>query len=508
MYIKNLIFDALYARQSVDKADSISVESQIDFCKYEIRGGKYKKYIDKGFSGKDTNRPDFERMIQDIKLGIIRKVVVYKLDRISRSILDFCNMMELFQKHNVEFVSCTEKFDTSSPIGRAMLNICIVFAQLERETIQKRVTDAYYCRSKKGFYMGGRIPYGFKLEKATIDGVNTSKYVEVLEEADQLRLMYSIYSEPLSTLGDVLRYFKKNNIKHLRGKVWNTARISEMLRNPVYVKADSSVYDFFKSQGTEIVNIPSDFIGTNGCYLYGGKNQLSKLHSLSGKNLVLAPHEGIVSSSEWLKSRIKLMNNRQVATTNKAKNSWLVGKTKCGVCGYALIIRKSDRRRKNVVRYFICSHSGIVRHCRGCGTVRAEELEKIILTKIKNKLSEFSVIQNSDISISSPKINTYKLKIANIENEISNLISKISDANEVLMKYINDKILDLDNEKGQIYKNILKLSTSPEKIDIKKIENYISCWDKTTFDDKRKIVDALVKVIHISEGNVDIEWKV
>lgn len=509
MYIKNLSFDALYARQSVDKADSISVESQIDFCKYETRGGKYKEYIDRGFSGKDTNRPDFERMMQDIKLGIIKKVIVYKLDRISRSILDFCNMMELFQKYNVEFVSCTEKFDTSLPIGRAMLNICIVFAQLERETIQKRVKDAYCCRSKKGFYMGGRIPYGFKLEKTIIDGINTSKYIEVLEEADQLRLMYSIYSEPLSTLGDILRYFKKNNIKHLRGKIWNTARISEMLRNPAYVKADVDVYDFFKSQGTEVVNNPSDFIGINGCYLYSGKNEPSKLHSLSGKNLVLAPHEGIVSSSEWLKSRIKLMNNnKQVATTNKAKNSWLVGKTKCGMCGYALVIRKSDRRRKNVVRYFICSNNGIVRHCKGCGTVKAEELENLILDKIKNKLSEFTVIQNSDMSISNPKINTYKLKITDIENEINNLVCKISGANEILMKYINDKILELDNEKKQIYENILKLSGGVEKMDIKKIENYVSHWDETTFDDKRKIVDTLLKVIRISEGNIDIEWKV
>ena len=85
-------------------------------------------------------------------------MIVYKLDRISRSISDFANMMEIFQQCNVEFISSTEKFDTSTPIGRAMLNICIVFAQLECETIQKRVNDAYHARSKHGFYVGGRIP--------------------------------------------------------------------------------------------------------------------------------------------------------------------------------------------------------------------------------------------------------------------------------------------------------------------------------------------------------------
>ena len=129
----------LYARQSVEKQDSISVESQLEFCRFEIKGQAFRTYIDRGFSGKDTRRPGFEALMEDIRRGEIQAVVVYKLDRISRSIVDFSNMME--------------KFDTSTPIGRAMLNLCAVFAQLERETIQKRVTDAYRSRSQKGFYM-------------------------------------------------------------------------------------------------------------------------------------------------------------------------------------------------------------------------------------------------------------------------------------------------------------------------------------------------------------------
>ena len=129
--------NAVYGRQSVDRKDSISIESQIEFCEYELKGESYKAYTDKGYSGKNTDRPKFQQLMADIQKGLIKKVVVYKLDRISRSILDFATMMEEFQKYNVEFVSSTEKFDTSTPMGRAMLNICIVFAQLERETIQK-----------------------------------------------------------------------------------------------------------------------------------------------------------------------------------------------------------------------------------------------------------------------------------------------------------------------------------------------------------------------------------
>ena len=89
--------------------DSISIESQIEFCKYELKGGNCKEYTDKGYSGKNTDRPKFQELVRDIKRGLIAKVVVYKLDRISRSILDFANMMELFQRYNVEFVSSTEK---------------------------------------------------------------------------------------------------------------------------------------------------------------------------------------------------------------------------------------------------------------------------------------------------------------------------------------------------------------------------------------------------------------
>ena len=195
--------DAIYARQSVDKKDSISIESQIEFCKYELKGGNCKEYTDKGYSGKNTDRPKFQELVRDIKRGLIAKVIVYKLDRISRSILDFANMMELFQQYDVEFVSSTEKFDTSTPMGRAMLNICIVFAQLERETIQKRVTDAYYSRSQRGFKMGGKAPYGFHTEPIKMDGINTKKLVVNPDEAANIRLIFEMYAQPTTSYGDI-----------------------------------------------------------------------------------------------------------------------------------------------------------------------------------------------------------------------------------------------------------------------------------------------------------------
>ena len=133
---------------------------------------------------------------------------MYKLDRISRSILDFSNMMNLFQQYQVEFVSSTEKFDTSTPMGRAMLNICIVFAQLERETIQKRVSDAYYSRSQKGFRMGGKPPYGYRLEEILMEGIHTKKLVEEPGEAAIVREIFDMYEQPDTSYGispDIMR---------------------------------------------------------------------------------------------------------------------------------------------------------------------------------------------------------------------------------------------------------------------------------------------------------------
>ena len=263
--------DCIYARQSVDRKDSISIESQIDFCKYELKGGSCRVFKDKGYSGKNTDRPEFQKLLGEIRKGKVRRVIVYKLDRISRSILDFANMMELFQEYDVEFVSSTEKFDTSTPMGRAMLNICIVFAQLERETIQKRVTDAYYSRCLKGFHMSGQAPYGYQLEPTVVEGIRTKKMVADPVAADHVRLMFEMYAEPETSFGDITRYFEEQGIK-IYEKSMVRSFLSQLLRNPVYAQADLELYEFFKSQGAAIVNDASDFAGTNGCYLYQGRD--------------------------------------------------------------------------------------------------------------------------------------------------------------------------------------------------------------------------------------------
>ena len=518
------MYDALYARQSIEKKDSISIESQLEYCRYEARGESCIEYMDKGFSGKDTNRPGFEKMMNDIRAGNIKRVIVYKLDRISRSILDFANMMEIFQKYHVEFVSSTEKFDTSTPIGRAMLNICIVFAQLERETIQKRVTDAYYARCKRGFYMGGRIPYGYRLTNTVIDNISTSMYEEVPEESEQLKLIYSMYADTDNSLGDIVRYLNEHQIKNLRGANWNTARISEMLRNPVYVQADIDVYQFFQSQGANIYNPASDFTDYNACYLYKGTVSTSRKQcDLSDKEIVLAPHKGFIPSKTWLACRQRCLNNRQSTKTCKPKNSWLAGKVKCGKCGYALIIRKAKTKWG---RYFVCSQSGSRRAgCTGAGcTIYADVFEEYMFDVIRERLSEFSALKETvfgenriacisgtekeGMQAMSKKHIPKKIRLTQIEEEIEELLSKVSGASNVLMKYIDEKVSKLDAERKNLQEEIVTANATDTEGRLKQITNHVKIWETLSFEDRQSVVDTLIKVIRIADGHIEITWNI
>lgn len=495
---------AIYARQSVDRADSISIESQIECCQYETRGEVFKTYVDRGYSGKNTERPAFRDMMLDLGNGLIKKVVVYKLDRISRSILDFSSMMEQFEEYHVEFVSTTEKFDTSSPMGRAMLNICIVFAQLERETIQKRVTDAYFARSQKSFYMGGRIPYGFHLVPTTIDKIRTSMYEISPDEAEQVKLIYELYAKPECSYGDIIRHFKERNIQK-NGKPWERTRLADVLKNPIYVRADLSVYEFYHAQGAILANDPSDFIGTNGCYLYKGQDAAKrKQMCLEGNYLVLAPHKGIIPSDLWLKCRAKCLASSQIRPCQKAKNTWLAGKIKCACCGYALVDKHYPARKS---RYFLCSHKMNSRACDGPGTIYSEDFEELIYEEIQKKLAQFLHLRKHKNSGGNPEITTLTVEKLQIETEIGSLMGRLSEADDVMYRYTSERISELDGKKQELGKQISELKLRQET-DYTEIQNYLAFWDILSFEDKRQTVDQLIKVIYATSDSIKIQWHI
>ena len=492
--------DAAYGRQSVDKKDSISIESQLEFCSHELKGGSFKTYTDKGFSGKNTDRPKFQELVRDIKAGLIRRVVVYKLDRISRSILDFANMMQLFQQYNVEFISSTEKFDTSTPMGRAMLNICIVFAQLERETIQKRVADAYYARSQRGFRAGGVIPYGFHTEPIIMDGVNTKRLVADTDTIENVKLLYDMYAQPEVSLGDMARHFQELNIYFHKGEI-QRSHISKLLRNPVYVQADMDVYEFFKSQGAVIVNDAADFTGVNACYLYKGREQEKRNRdSITGHMLVLAPHEGVIPSNVWLACRRKAQMNKSYQPGRKASRTWLVGKVKCGRCGYALM---------SVNGYFRCRKRTEDKGCAGAGTLKTSEFEQFIYDEMLSKLQEFRTLTKRNKAVGNPKITALKVELSQVETEIEKLLESLLGANDILISYANKKVADLDSRKQALAKQLADFvsdDVSPERI--LRTAELLEDWGAASLQNRREVVDSLISKVRATSENVDIQWKI
>ena len=501
--------DAVYARQSVDRKDSISIESQIDFCKFELRGENYKDYTDRGYSGKNTDRPQFQQLVRDIERGFISRVIVYKLDRISRSIIDFSNMIELFQRYNVEFVSSTEKFDTGAPMGRAMLNICIVFAQLERETIQKRVTDAYYSRCQKGFHMSGKAPIGYRLESTVLDGINTKMMVADPEAADHVRLIFEMYAEPDVSYGDIARYFVEQGISFdgFSDGELKRCTLSQLLRNPIYAQADLDLYEFFKGQGANVVNDAADFTGGNGCYLYKGRDVNERKQAvLKDHILVLAPHEGLVSSDTWLACRRKLMKNTDfMGASKKAKNTWLAGKIKCGRCGAGLASTGSLPYGP----YFRCRKHADRKSCEGCGKLHVRVIEDYVYNEMREKMAEYQTLTGGNPAKTNPKLTALNVELAQVEAEIEKLLDTLTGANAVLLSYANGKIEELDAKRQSLTKAIADMSAnivSPEHIE--RITGYLNDWDEASFEDRRLVVDGMITVINATSEKVQIAWKV
>lgn len=498
---------AIYARQSIDKKDSISIESQIDFCKREvISEEEVKVYKDKGFSGKNIERPEFKKLIKDIKKGVISKVIAYKLDRVSRSILDFNNLMETFRRHNVEFISVTEKFDTSTAMGRAMLNIVITFAQLEREQIAQRVKDNYYERGKQGRFLGGRVPFGYNNKKIELAG----KKVPILEinEAETLLIkkMFNMYSKTEMSLGNISDELNKEGYLSANNKAWDSNKISRILKNAIYVEADINIYNYYKSKGVKINNDPSEFENNeNGCFVYGKRTANERRYTnLKDHVLSLGLHKGIIDSDTFLKCQYKLDANKQITRSGSGKHTWLTGLTKCGYCGYSMsaVVNTSGK-------YFNCRGKSNLKVCNGHSkTIFVKDIEDLVQQEIIERLEELSNINLNLENRNSNKIKEVKNEIKVIEEEIENLLEKISEANSITMKYINNKIELLDKEKVNKENKINKLVLEgTNNLSLKEIIKQKDIFNELKFEDKKHIASMLIEKIFIKDDEIEVIWK-
>ena len=227
---------AVYTRKSSEEGleqEFNSLDAQREACEAYIASQKAEgwllvpdRYDDGGISGATLERPALQRLLADIEAQRIDVVVVYKIDRLSRALMDFSKLVEIFDRNNVTFVSVTQSFNTTTSMGRLTLNILLSFAQFEREVIGERIRDKFAASRKKGMWMGGFVPLGYDVKERKLT-VNTAEAVTV-------RMIFERFIK-IGSATELVRKLRTENVRGKRGKVVDKGYVYKLLNNRVYV---------------------------------------------------------------------------------------------------------------------------------------------------------------------------------------------------------------------------------------------------------------------------------
>ena len=503
---------ALYARKSIDRENSISCETQIEYCKATLKPNEISEkiltFVDNGYSGGNTDRVGFQKMMRMIEQGKISKLVVYRLDRISRSLSDFVNILNMLKRYNVKFVSSQESFDTSSPYGEMIVKILMVFAEFERQSIIERVTQAYAHRSEKGFYMGGRRPYGFELTETKIHGIKTKMMTPIPFEAEQIKYIFASYTVAGVSLRRLMDNLIQNNILPSSGS-WSTAKLSNILQNPIYVRADNQIYEYYASNNAKIVSDVNEFDGIRGLQIYGKSKHSAE--DFSDIKVIVMTHEGIVSSDVWLKCQNKLKKNKQIGNSTSNTTSWLGGKIACSSCGRTMTVTKggahSDGSR---TRYFSCTGKSHNRICKGTkNTLYADSLEDMVYELISEKLLTLKSGRRKISTDNSHKINLLKNRISEIKIEQEKLVEiMLKDGiDPEMLDLLNKKAKRLADERKAVFEKIEVLEC--EESEIIDVITLSKKWKAANFDERKAVCNLFIEKIFIDyDGAVEVIWNI
>ncbi len=410
---------AIYVRQSVSRADSVSLETQEALCRGDApQNAPVEVYADSGFSGKNTDRPALTRMMQAAKAGQLSAVIVYKLDRISRNLADFTQLLRIFQAHGIRFISHTERFETDTPMGQAMQSLLMVFAQLERETISGRVRDAAFARAKIGFDTGGTAPIGFRKVPALLDGKST-QMLAIDDAAPIIAEGFRRYLAPDCSLAALAAHWNRQGMMTARGNVWTSAAVGRILRNPVYAMADMHVYTYLSSLGAELC-APDPLPLHHGVFLYADRRaNHAKFTDLHDVLAICAPHEGFVAAETWLACQQKLTAHRQARTLAHGKSSIYGGLLFCARCGSAVTVT-----RGRSAEYLVCA--GRKRgKCGGIGaTWRKTDAESLLSRALMKRLQSLPLPAphtSSAAAAAKQNLESAKLRKARLEQSLIDL---------------------------------------------------------------------------------------
>lgn len=223
-----VIYNRVSTAEQIARTELNSMETHKESCIHYIKAMGWELvgiYEDPALSGGTLKRPELQRLLHDIRKRGIDYVVVHKLDRLSRSVKDFCSLMESFEKENVSFVSVSQNLDTSTPTGRLLRNILASFAEFEREMIAERTKDKMLSRAQKGLWNGGNVSYGYRSEN--------KKLVVEPKEARIVKDLFDIYWQTRS-LAKVVAYIKTMGYRTREGKPWSKSTLWNVLSNPLY----------------------------------------------------------------------------------------------------------------------------------------------------------------------------------------------------------------------------------------------------------------------------------
>lgn len=248
---------AIYIRVStnhqIDK-DSLPLQREelINYAKYVLNIEDYEVFEDAGFSAKNTDRPGYQNMMKLVRTGVFSHILVWKLDRISRNLLDFAAMYDELKRLGVTFISKNEQFDTSTAMGEAMLKIILVFAELERKMTSERVTATMLSRAANGKWNGGRIPYGYSYDFE-------ERIFSICAEEQKVALLMCDLYESSNSLLFVSRKLNEMGYRSRAGNLWSPVQVHKILTNPF--NTGSYVYNQTSmSTGTQLPNRKEDFV--------------------------------------------------------------------------------------------------------------------------------------------------------------------------------------------------------------------------------------------------------
>lgn len=457
----------LYVRVSTEKQseEGYSIEEQTARLKAYCQSLDWvivKTYVDDGYSGATTNRPALQALIQACRDRLADSVVVYKLDRLSRSQKDTLALIEdCFLANDVDFISMTENFDTSTPFGKAMIGILSVFAQLEREQIKERMSMGKVGRAKSGlFHGGGYNPIGYDY----IDGnLVINEY-----EAAQIRELHQLLHQGMS-LNAIAREMHKRGYTTPNGE-WTKHNVKRVLTNPLYI-------GILKYKGEE----------------YAGQ------------------HQPIIDKDTFDKSQ-KLMevtlkpNGRKIS-----KSVYLSGMVYCGVCGEPYIIHSSHPK----YQYFRCkTHQNFVAKmsdvdCVG-ESIRVDKIDDIVFGEIR-KLSldkkALKHITHKDTS-SDKRAEEIRREIVRIDKRRARLIDLYS-FGDFEMDELDKKISPLAESKHRLVRELESLQAKkklPEKEAEQLIDSFSGVLDNGNFNQIRTLLRALIDKIVVDGDDITIYW--